>query len=78
MVSGGLKLDLIERPVQVVEPSNMAFGESQTILCNEEVANLLKKGVVSEVANLVLIGSLFVILKKSGGFRSVINLKGFN
>ncbi|KZS02517.1 Uncharacterized protein APZ42_000419 [Daphnia magna] len=29
--------DLIERPVQVIEPSNMALGESQTILCNEEI-----------------------------------------
>jgi hypothetical protein len=78
VVSDGLKLDLIERPVQVIEPCNMSFGESQTILCNEEIANLLKKGAVSEVANPVFISSLFVIPKKSGGFRPVINLKGLN
>ena len=37
IVSNGLKLDLIERTVQLSEPCNMSFGESQKILCNNEV-----------------------------------------
>ncbi len=39
---------------------------------------MLKKGAIVEVPSPVFLSSLFVIPKKSGGFRPVINLKGLN
>ena len=49
-------------------------------ICDKEVEDLIKKRAITEVADGSggFVCSLFVIPKKSGGFRPIINLKPFN
>ena len=77
-VTNGLKIEFIDTPIQLLPPSNMVFSFDQTIFCDKEVSALLEKGAIRRVTNRKFISSLFIISKKSGGFRPVINLKALN
>ena len=79
-ITEGLKIDFKSKPFQHQQPTEIPMGATQESICDEEVTNLLAKGAVSKVPNDSegFICSLFVIPKKSGGFRPIINLKPLN
>lgn len=50
------------------------------LICDQEVKDLLGKGAIVETTNHAggFVSSVFVITKKSGGFRQIVNLKSLN
>lgn len=54
------------------------MGPAQTELCKTEVESLLDKGAIVESFSEGFISGIFLIPKKSGGYRPIINLKGLN
>ena len=76
----GLAIDFISIPTQSTMPKSVPMGEDQETICDDEVSNLLKKGAIVRVHNDSdgFCSSLFVIPKKSGGHRPIINLRPLN
>ena len=79
-VRNGLIIAFSSPPFQRSMPRSAPMGECQSKICNDEVDSLLKKGatVVVQDNSDGFYSSLFVIPKKSGGFRPIINLKPLN
>ncbi|KZS12013.1 Uncharacterized protein APZ42_023097 [Daphnia magna] len=77
-VSVGLKLEFTSAPFQVASPLNMRMNAAQIAICEKEVLNLDSKGTVIEAQVQGFVSGIFVIPKKAGGFRPVINLKELN
>jgi hypothetical protein len=80
-VSEGIKLDFVETPKQLSYPRPVAMSADMLRVCDQEVEDLLKKGAIVRVLDSGTDGficSLFVIPKKSGGFRPIVNLKPLN
>ncbi|KAI9565203.1 reverse transcriptase [Daphnia sinensis] len=80
VVSEGAWLDLESTPCQMACPTEVAMSLEMQALCDKEVMDLLEKQAISEVVDRSpgFVSSLFVIPKKSGGFRPIINLKPLN
>ena len=77
-VSRGFRLDFVSEPVQYFIPRNTPMTDTQSDLCDGEVRSLLDKGAVVRVHGEEFLSGIFLIPKKSGGFRPIINLKGLN
>ncbi len=79
-ISHGISLDFLSRPVQHSLSSTVAMSLEMRAVCDQEVADLLFKEAIREVTDGSdgFVSSLFVIPKKSGGFRPIVNLKGLN
>lgn len=79
-VGVGVKIDFISPPFQTVAGRNMKMGEIQSEICDREVKNLLEKGAIEPIVSSTegFISGLFVIPKRSGGFRPIVNLKSLN
>jgi hypothetical protein len=79
-VSQGVKFDFLEEPVQLTRPSKVAMSGEMIAVADKEVSELLIKKEVVEIKDKseVFVCSLFVIPKKSGGFRPIVNLKSLN
>ena len=66
---------------QPVIPHCPQYSAEQTRLISEEVTELLQKGAIGEIVPVKQPGfysNLFLVLKKDGGQRPVINLKALN
>ena len=77
----GYALDLISEPHQRGQPHTPQYSLEQGRLLEAEVLALLEKGAVSEIQNNDQGGfysNLFLVPKKDGGQRPVINLKPLN
>lgn len=74
----GYKLDLISPPVQGAPP--LASGTGKADLIEEEVQKLLRKGAIKEVPNChgQFLSRIFLVPKKDGSFRPVVNLRPLN
>jgi hypothetical protein len=78
-ISQGVKLDFLTSPFQVLSQTNMEMGESQWALCNQEIQDLVKKEAIEPIEDSgQCFSGVFIIPKKSGGFRPIVNLKALN
>jgi hypothetical protein len=76
-VSEGFRLEFIADPVQSFIQPNASMDAKQHEYCQKEVLSLLEKGAVVRAGQDVgFISGIFLIPKRSGGYRPIINLKG--
>ena len=76
-VGEGVKIDFISPPFQTIAGRNMKMGKIQSEICAKEVKSFLEKGAIEPIVSSTegFISGLFVIPKRSGGFRPIVNLK---
>ena len=76
----GYQIDFLSKPQQTVVPHTPKYSAEQNQLIVEEVKELLGKGAIVEVHNPRggFYSNLFLVPKKDGGQRPVINLKALN
>ena len=78
----GYRIEFLTNPTQSSRPRAGASSSSEQSLINEEIEKLLAKGAVTELppeeADQGFYSSLFLVPKKDGGMRPVINLKSLN
>ena len=78
-VSEGFRLEFIADPIQSFIQPNAPMDATQHECCQKEVLSLLEKGAVLRAGQDVgFISGIFLIPKRSGGYRPIINLKGLN
>ena len=71
---------IFQEPVTKHSSKTIEFSPEETDLIDNEVLALLDKGAIVESKNVPdqFISNLFLVKKKNGKFRPVINLKGLN
>ena len=77
----GYQINFLSEPTQCWRPHPPQFNLSQTRLIQQEVEELQKKGAVIELSPSPKGGffsTLFLVPKKDGGQRPVVNLKALN
>ena len=76
----GYSLELASQPYQLFTPSPINFSDSESAAVQSEIQNLLDKGAIEHVEYTQgeFISTLFLVPKKSGDLRPVINLKRLN
>lgn len=79
-VLNGVAIDFLSFPSQKSLPSAVRMSIDMEKVCDKEVKDLLEKGAIFEVEDNSpgFVSSLFVIPKKSGGYRPIVNLKPLN
>jgi len=78
LIQYGFKLEFLETPIGCDSIANTFLNAEQTKICDEEIKSLLGKGAISPSKGTGFFSSIFVIPKKSGGFRPIINFKKLN
>ena len=73
-------MEFDRKPFQEKVPTSIQFNETETHLIQKEISELLSKGAIREVVHEdgEFISNLFLVKKKNGKFRPVINLKHLN
>ena len=76
----GYQIEFTQTPFQNRIPREIPFPDDQACLLSQEVDNLLRKGAIKSVPKFddQFISTIFVVQKKDGTYRSVINLKFLN
>ena len=76
----GLRLSLIEEPIQNKPPHQAKMNMEQSALIDKEIDAMLRKGAIQKVRSQrdQFLSNLFLVEKKDGGNRPVINLKNLN
>ena len=76
----GYRIDFLSEPHQRVRPHTPQYSVEQSQLIVEEIKEFLGKGAIAEVHNPRggFYSNLFLVPKKDGGQRPVINLKALN
>ena len=79
----GYRLEFLREPVQTVSPRELQTSPLEQSLIQEEIQNMLQKGAITELnpkeaSAAGFYSSLFLVPKKDGGMRPVINLKCLN
>ncbi|XP_057365008.1 uncharacterized protein LOC130685703 [Daphnia carinata] len=79
-LSHGVKLDFSISPTHRTIPVSVVMPKEMEAVCDREVRDLVRKRAIREITDGSegFVCSLFVIPKKSGGFRPIINLKPLN
>ena len=73
------RLEFLSEPVQSFVQPNATMDAQQFECCRQEVTSLIGKGVVVKATQGPgFTSSIFLIAKRSGGFRPIINLRGLN
>ena len=76
----GYRLELASQPYQLFTPSPIIFSDSESAVVQSEIQTLLDKGAIEHVEYTQgeFISTLFLVPKKNGDLRPVINLKPLN
>ena len=76
----GYRLELASQPYQLFTPRPINFFDSESAVVQSEIQTLLDKGAIEHVEYTQgeFISTLFLVPKKSGDLRPVINLKSLN
>ena len=78
----GYQIDFHSTPYQTKKPHPSHFSAQESSLITEEIRDLLIKGAVSQLSEHQIpdgfFSNLFLVPKKDGGQRPVINLKALN
>ena len=76
----GIHLDLISTPVQTKMPNPSCFNRQEQMLIDKEVSKLLERKAISHsvMTKDSFVSNLFLVPKKGGEMRPVINLKDLN
>ena len=76
----GYKIPFHTTPEQPCLPHQPKMRAQDNLLIQEEIEAMLKKGAIHEVShvNKEFLSNLFLVSKKEGGYRPVINLKHLN
>ena len=76
----GYELDLSATPYQCLRPKELTFGEDELATLDMEIAKMKQKGAIclADKTNTGFYSQLFVVPKKDGGHRPIINLKKLN
>ena len=77
-VSQGLHLDFISEPIQFTIQPNACMDTQQHNCCELEVISLLEKGAIIRARDQGFISSIFLIPKRTVGYRSIIKLKALH
>ena len=79
-VISGYKIPFVKEPYQYHHPMAQANSDEERILIEEEINNLLAKDAIEEIpmSELYYSSSMFLVTKKAGGRRPVLNLKPLN
>jgi len=77
---GGYHLEFESVPIQFSLPKTPPFSKTEVDLIDSEIDKLLQKGAITQVArkNEEFISNIFLVPKKTGDMRPVINLKPLN
>ena len=69
-----------ERPIQGKAPNPLSYTQTELTLLEEEIQNLLEKKAIEKIAwgQQQFVSNMFLVAKKDGGQRPVINLKPLN
>lgn len=80
MVATGVYSDFLREPRQISKPATVVMSKEMGAICDQEVKELLTKGAIIEISDESegFVCSLFVIPKRMGGFRPIVNLKPLN
>ena len=76
----GYKLEFIDNPVQNQPPSSFTFDDTEIVLIENEIQDLLQLGVLIECEREQgdFLSNIFLRPKKDGSVRMILNLKTFN
>ena len=81
----GYKIPLLKKPVQEKISLNTPLKENQKFLVEKEIKEMLEKGAIKKVlqhkdqhVQNQFLSNLFLVRKKDGGYRPVVNLKTLN
>ena len=76
----GVDISFEDLPKPTKLPENHCFSNEQKIAIQEEINSLLKKGVIkkAEHSNQERVSPIFVVPKKDGKWRMILNLKDLN
>ena len=78
----GYRIEFLSPPTQMSSPRVGVCSSEEQRLINEEISKMLSKGAITELpleeAHYGFYSSLFLVPKKDGGVRPVINLKSLN
>jgi len=76
----GYQLELETRPVQHFPPPALHLSPQECSLVQKEIGKLLQKGAITPVKSVQgqFVSQIFVVPKKDGKFRPVVNLKALN
>ena len=79
-IVSGFEIPFTSEPVQIKEPVPIRLRLDQEKLIDVEVQEMLQKGAISKVLPVKgqYLSNVFLVPKKDGGFRPVINLKSLN
>ena len=79
-VISGYEIPFVKEPYEYHHPMTQANSDEERILIEEEINNLLAKDAIEEIpmSELYYSSSMFLVTKKSGGKRPVLNLKPLN
>ena len=80
MVSIGVSLDFLSLPSQSTRPTNCKMSLEMERACDLEVSELIVKRAIFNIpeSSGKFFSSLFLVPKKTGGYRPIINLKKLN
>ena len=80
VVRTGYRIEWLSRPSQSAAPLQPTFSQDMNLLVDTEVQEMLLKGAIEEVVPVPgqYVSSIFLVSKKDGGSRPVINLKQLN
>ncbi|KZR98682.1 Uncharacterized protein APZ42_005786, partial [Daphnia magna] len=77
-VCRGFELEFLSDQYQSHAPTYAVMSHQQKELCDQEIVSLFKKGATVKAVGPCFISSIFLIPKKTGGHRPIINLKNLN
>ena len=79
-IVGSYKLQFLAKPFQSFQPKTFVWNQQEAKIVQEEMDTLLEKEAIEPIPHrqAKFVSNLFLVKKKSGGFRPVINLKSLN